>query len=226
MIGTIVNAGAILLGGALGILLRRKMPQRLISIVMQGIGLATLLVGVQMMIVTKNVLITLFSIIIGGIVGEAINIEGRLEKFGKKLESRFGSDSGNFTKAFVTASLLFCVGPMAIIGSLADGLRGDYAVLLTKSTLDGTVSVVLASTLGIGTIFSAIPIFIYQGGITLAANSIKNFLTDLIINEVTAAGGLLIVGISINLLQIQKVKVGNLLPAIFVAAILAPFFIP
>jgi len=197
------------------------LPQRIIIILTQGLGLVTALIGLQMVIATQNVPIVLVSVVAGGVVGELIQIEGRLEAFGTRIEKRFSKQRGTFAKAFVTSTLLYCVGPIAILGALQDGLRGDYSILLTKSGLDGIASVAFASTLGIGVLFSAIPVLAYQGSITIAASLLEPYLTTPIVNEMTAAGGLLILAIALNILRVAKIKVGNLLPAILVAAILA-----
>jgi uncharacterized membrane protein YqgA involved in biofilm formation len=221
LLGTVANVAAIVLGTLLGLLLRRRLPQRITTILTQGLGLVTALIGLQMVVATQNVLIVLVSIVVGGVVGELIQIEGRLDTFGTRLEKRFSRRRGTFAKAFVTSSLLYCVGPIAILGALQDGLRGDYSILLTKSGLDGIASVAFASTLGIGVLFSAIPVLAYQGSITIAASLLEPYLRTAIVNEMTATGGLLILGIALNILRVTKIKVGNMLPAILVAAILA-----
>jgi len=191
------------------------------SIAMQGLGLVTVLIGIKMMITTQNILIVLVSMAIGGILGELLRIELRLDAFGAKVEAKLSREGGTFAKAFVTSSLLYCMGPMAILGALQDGLTGDYSILLTKSGLDGIASIAFASTLGIGVLFSALPVAAYQGTITIGASMLEPYLTSSMINEMTATGGLLILGIALNILQVAKIKVGNLLPAILVAAVLA-----
>jgi uncharacterized membrane protein YqgA involved in biofilm formation len=221
LLGTAANVTAIVFGTLLGLALRRRLPRRITSLSTQGLGLVTALIGAQMMISTQNVLIVLVSIVAGGVVGELIRIEDRLDAFGARIEKRFSRRRGTFAKAFVTSSLLYCIGPIAIIGALQDGLRGDYSILLTKSGLDGVASVAFASTLGIGVLFSALPVLAYQGSITIAAFMLEPYLTTAVVNEMTATGGLLILGIALNLLQVAKIKVGNMLPAILVAAILA-----
>jgi len=221
LLGTAANVAAIVLGTLVGLLLRQRLPQRITTISTQGLGLVTALIGAQMMMHTQNVLIVLVSIVAGGVVGELVRIEARLDAFGARIEKRFSRQRGTFAKAFVTSSLLYCVGPIAILGALQDGLRGDYSILLTKSGLDGIASVAFASTLGIGVLFSALPVLMYQGGITVAASLLEPYLTTPIVNEMTATGGLLILGIALNILQVTKIRIGNMLPAILVAAILA-----
>ncbi|MCJ7455175.1 DUF554 domain-containing protein [Candidatus Bathyarchaeota archaeon] len=221
LLGTVVNVAAIAIGTLIGLALKQRLPERITSIVMQGLGLVTALIGVKMIIVTENVLVVLVSIVVGGVFGELLHIEARLDAFGAKVEAKFSREKGTFAKAFVTSSLLYCVGPMAILGALQDGLRGDYSILLTKSGLDGVASVAFASTLGVGVLFSAIPLALYQGGITVGASMLEPFLSSSIVNAMTATGGLLILGIALNILQVTKIRVGNLLPAILIAAALA-----
>jgi len=223
MIGTIVNVLAIILGCSVGLILNTKFPEKIGKIIIQALGLAPLLIGAQMALKTNNILLVIFSLVIGGIIGEIIGIEEGLEKFGEKIKSRFkgGTTSERFVEGFITASLLYCVGSMAIMGALKEGLSGSPDILYTKSLLDGITSVAFTAAMGIGVLFSTIPVFLYQGGITLLARLIKDFLSPEIINEMTAIGGILILAIGFGLLEIKKIKVGNLLPAILVAGILA-----
>lgn len=223
LLGTAANVAAIVLGTLLGLLLRRRLPKRIIQISTQGLGLVTALIGAQMMITAQNVLIVLVSVVAGAVVGELIRIEDRLDALGARIEKRFRRRHGTFAKAFVTSSLLYCIGPIAILGALQDGLRGDYSILLTKSGLDGIASVAFASTLGIGVIFSAIPVLAYQGSITIAASTFQPYLTKSVINGMTSTGGLLILGIALNILHVTKIRVGNMLPAVIFAAILSAF---
>ena len=226
MKGTIVNVIAILLGCSVGFILKSKFPEKIGKIVMQALGLASLLIGMQMALKTDNVLLLIFSLTIGGIIGEVIGIEEGLEKFGERVKLKFKSSNSSerFVEGFVTASLLYCVGSMAIMGALKEGLSGNPDILYTKSLLDGLTSIAFTAAMGLGVLFSAIPVFLYQGGITLLARSIKDFLSPEVINEMTAVGGILILGIGFGLLKIKKIKIGNLLPAILVAAFLAATF--
>jgi len=221
LLGTIFNVAAIVAGTFVGLMLNRRMPERINLIAMQGLGLVTALIGAKMMIATQNVLIVLVSTVIGGVLGELLQIEERLERFGARVEARFSKERGTFAKAFVTSTLLYCIGPMAIVGALQDGLRGDISVLLTKSGLDGIASVAFASTLGVGVLFSTLPVAAYQGGITIGAAMLQSYLSMSMVNEMTAIGGLLIIGIALNILQVAKIKVADFLPAILVAAILS-----
>jgi len=221
LLGTLANVLAIAIGTLVGFALKQRLPERISSIAMQGLGLVTALIGLKMMIATQNVLVVLASIVIGGVLGELLRIEERIDRVGARVEARFSKERGTFARAFVTSTLLYCVGPMAIVGALQDGLRGDYSVLLTKSIMDGIASVAFASTLGIGVLFSALMVGAYQGGISIGASLLEPYLTSAMITEMTATGGLLILGIAMNLLQITKIRVANLLPGILIAAILS-----
>ncbi|MGB9791991.1 MAG: DUF554 domain-containing protein [Thermacetogeniaceae bacterium] len=225
MLGTVVNAVAVILGALFGNFLKGGFPEKFRVTVMQGVSLAVILIGLSMAIKTQSALVVVLSLVVGGVIGEALRIEDRLTGFGRKLEKRFGSSDDSFTKGFVTSSLVFCVGAMAIMGSIESGLTGKHTTLFVKSILDGVTSVVFASSMGIGVAFSAIPIFLYQGSITLAAAYVKSYLTAAVIREMTATGGLLILAIGLNMLTDRvRIKVGNLLPAIFVAILFAALF--
>jgi uncharacterized membrane protein YqgA involved in biofilm formation len=226
MKGTIVNVIAIFLGCSVGYILKSKFPEKIGNIVMQTLGLASLLIGMQMALKTDNILLMIFSLVIGGIIGEIMGIEKGLEKFGERVKLKFKSNttSERFVEGFVTASLVYCVGSMAIMGALKEGISGNPDILYTKSLLDGLTSIAFTAAMGIGVLFSVIPVFLYQGGITMLAQLIKGFLSPEVINEMTAVGGILILGIGLELLEIKKIKIGNLLPAILIAAFLAAIF--
>ncbi|MCL6612583.1 MAG: DUF554 domain-containing protein [Peptococcaceae bacterium] len=221
MTGTFANTAAIVAGGLLGVFLRRGIPEAVKETVMQGLGLSVLLIGIQMSLKTENVLLVVISLVAGGAAGQAIDIEKRLAALGARLETRIGGGEGRMSRAFVTASLIYCVGAMAIVGSIEDGLNGNPSILLAKATLDGVSAVVFSSTLGPGVIFSALPVFLYQGSITLLADNFKTLLTDGVVKELTATGGLMIVGIAVNILGIREIRVGNLLPALPAVVLLA-----
>ena len=220
MTGTFVNAAAIIVGSLMGVLLKKGLPDRLKGTLMQGIGLGVLLIGFRMALQSENLLIVLASLVLGGIVGETINIELYLEKFGLFIQSKVDENS-SIAKAFVTSSLLYCVGSMAVMGALESGLTGNHTTLYAKSILDGVTSIIFASTLGIGVLFSAIPVLAYQGAITLAATMVQPVLTTAAVAEMTGTGGLLIIGIGLNVLEIKTIKVGNLLPAILFALLIS-----
>lgn len=216
-LGTIINSGAVIVGSFIGFLAGKELPERIRSIVFQAIGIATLIIGFKMSIETQNILILIFSLLAGGIVGEILSLERGLGNLTNKFKIKSGPEAENFTEGFLTAFLIFCMGSMTIVGSLDEGLRGDHSVLFTKSILDGFTSIALASTYGIGVMFSVIPLFLYQGSITLLAVYTKDFFTPVIVSQLTAVGGTMIIGIGINLLRLAKIRVINLLPSLFFA---------
>lgn len=215
MLGTIVNTAAIIVGSLIGLLFKGSIPAKYSQTIMHGVGLAVILIGLKTALKTDDLLVIIISLAIGCVMGELLRIEDRLEGLGKSLGRLVSGDTGGFAKGFVAASLIYCVGAMAIVGSLESGLSGNHQTLFAKSLLDGIGSILFASTLGAGVLFSAVPVFIYQGGITLAASVLKQFLIADVIVQMSAVGGLLIVAIGINLLEIKKLKIGNMLPAIF-----------
>lgn len=224
MIGTLVNIAAVILGSLLGLLLRKGLPQRLRDVLMAGMGLCVILIGLKGALGTSNEMIVILSVVLGGCAGAALKIEKRLDSLGARLQKHFASGGDDhFGKGFVAASLMFCVGAMAIVGSMDSGLRGDHSTLLAKSILDGVSSIILASTLGPGVMLSAVVILIYQGGIALLAQVVAPVLTDRAIAEMSAVGGLLILGIGLNMLRKQHIPVGDLLPAVFVPLALTLF---
>lgn len=219
MLGTIVNTIAIVFGGLIGLLFGQRFPDKIKKTVIQGIGLAVLLIGGSMALQTTNPLIVISSFVLGGIIGESIDIELKLQHMGEWLERKFSKkgQGPGFAKAFVTTSLIYCVGAMAIMGSLESGLTGNHNILFAKSMLDGITALIFASYMGIGVLVSALPVFLYEGAITLAAGLLQGILSSQVIAEMSATGGLLILGIGFNILEIKEIKVGNLLPAIVVA---------
>ena len=220
MIGTVVNTIAIIVGAGLGILIGSRLSSRFKETAMQGIGLAVILIGLNMALETNSIIIVIFSLLLGGIIGEILRIESRLHNVGKWFEKRMKKES-QLAEAFMQCSLIYCVGAMAIMGALQDGLLNDPSTLYAKSLLDGFSAIAFASTLGPGVFLSAIPVFIYQGTISLLSAFLQPLLTEQVITEMTAVGGLLIVGIGLNLLEITEIKVGNLLPGLFMAVVLS-----
>lgn len=214
MLGTIANVAAIAAGVVVGLAVRRGISEKIQTTIMQGLGLVVLLVGFKMAWQTQNEIILILSLAAGAVLGGYIDIENKLNAFGKWLENKVGSRRKGVSKAFITASLIYCVGAMTIMGSIEDGLTGEPKVLYIKSMLDGTASIIFTAAMGVGVILSIIPVFIIQGSITLFAESIKEILTDNMVAEMNAVGGLLIVGIAFNLLGIKKINVVNLLPAV------------
>ncbi len=214
-IGSLIDAGAIVVGGTIGLLLQKRFSAQIQKVVLQGIGLSTLLIGLQMAFKVENIIVLIFSLVLGGIVGELLNLESKLENLGDFLKRKVNSKNTVFTDGFVIASVLLCSGAMSILGSINEGISGDRTVLLTKAVLDGVVAIAFASTYGLGVLFSALPILIYQGSITIASSYLQSFFTATMINQLSAVGGLLIVGIGINILGATKIKIMNLLPALF-----------
>ena len=225
MTGTFLNIATVLIGGALGLIFGARIPEQLKATVISGMGLFVMAMGLQMFLKTENPLIVLGSLLIGTLLGEWWKIEEGLQNFGKFLEQRFsreGEDGSNtFVRGFLTASLLFCVGPLTILGSIQDGLTGDYNLLAVKSVLDGFASLAFASTLGMGVMFSTIVILVYQGGISLLAAQLNSIITPSMMNELTATGGVILVGLAISsLLEIKSIRVGNMLPGLAVAPLI------
>lgn len=214
--GTITNVATIIAGSLIGLWAGRYLSERMRQTLMAGLGLAVLLIGLKLAIQSQQVMIVIGSLIFGGLIGEVLGIEKRLEGFGLGLQKRF-SGLGKIAEGFVTASLLYCVGAMAIMGALQDGMGDKPTILYAKAALDGIAAIALTSTLGVGVIFSIVPLALYQGGITLATGLTKSVLTEPVIVEMNAVGGLLIVAIALDLMGIKRLPVGNLLPAVFVA---------
>ena len=231
MIGTWINVIAVIIGGLFGLFIGKKFPENIHQTVVTGLGLFTALIGIQLFTQTENSIIVLGSLLMGGIIGELLRIEENLNRFGRWAEKKFYRRSGHnnetieskglFAKGLITASLLFCIGPMSIIGSIQDGISGDFQLLAIKSVLDGFASIAFASTMGIGVIFSAGAVLIYQGGISLFASLFERILTESMMTELTATGGVLLFGLALStLLQIKKIRVGNFLPGLIIAPII------
>lgn len=226
MTGTVLNIITVLIGGSLGLLFGARLPERLKHTVIAGLGLFTIAIGVQMFLKTENPLIVLGALLIGALLGEWGKIEERLQHLGRILEERFTSTpstapDNNFVRGFLTASLLFCVGPMTILGSIQDGLTGDYQLLAVKSVLDGFAALAFASTLGVGVLFSTLVILVFQGGISLLAAGLSAIVTDPMMNEMTATGGVILMALAISsLLEIKKIRSGNFLPALAIAPLI------
>jgi len=212
--GTVINAIAIVVGGALGLLFRKGLPERVSQTALQVMGLFSIVVGLTMAVQGIDLILVLLSLILGAVLGELIDIEGRLERLGSSLEKRLHLTEKSPAKGFIYTSLLFGVGSMAIVGSITDGLKGDHSILVTKAMMDGIISIPFAATMGIGVLGSAIPILLYQGGLTLLAWKVQSFFTPDMIRELTSVGGVIVTGIGINILGLQKVRVGNLIPAL------------
>lgn len=225
MLGTIVNCITIAVGCFLGLIAKGKIPERIGDTIMKGLALCTMYIGISGALEGNDTLQMIISIAIGALIGEIIDIDKWLEKLGEFLESKFNKEgkSGSIAQGFITSSLLFCVGAMAIVGSLESGLKGDNTTLFTKSILDGISSIIFTSTLGIGVIFSIGTVLIYQGGIAICAGMLSNVLSSVVITNMSAVGGLLILGLGLNMLGVTKIKIANMLPAIFIPIIFGLF---
>ena len=219
-LGTIINVAAIIVGTAIGALLGNRLPQKMRETAMDGLGLVCVVIGLTMAVKTQNILYVMGAVLLGGITGELLKIERGLERLGDYFQSRFSSGSSTFATGFVTASLIFCIGPMAVLGAIDDGLRGDITILVVKAMLDGVTSLAFAATLGWGVGLSILPLALYQGGITLAAGMADQILSDAMITEMTATGGLLVLAIALRILNLKQVRVGNFLPALIFAPLL------
>lgn len=215
MLGTIVNTLSIIAGSLIGLLFKGSIPEKYSQTVQHAIGLAVILIGIKSALKTDAILMVIISLALGSLLGELLRIEERLDQLGNWIGRRVSKESDGIAKGFVSTSLLYCVGAMAIIGSMESGLTGNHQTLFAKSILDGIGSVLFASTLGVGVLFSSISVFLYQGFLTLTASSMKPLLLPGVVSQMSAVGGLLIVAIGIGLLEIKKIKIGNMLPAIF-----------
>ncbi len=228
MIGTLINVVTILIGGTLGTVMGSRIPERIRNTVVSGLGLFVLAYGVSMFLDTQNTLLVCGSLLIGGLLGEWWRIEDGLAKLGAWLKAKFiksngdaDADDGRFIKGFVMASLVFCIGPMAILGSIQDGLTGDYNMLAVKAVLDGFAALAFASSLGVGVIFSSVMVLLYQGAISLLANQVQAIVTDPMMLEMNAVGGVIVMGIAISsLLELRKIRLGSFLPALVIAPLL------
>src|SRR5215204_2423885 len=225
MTGTFLNIATVIIGGMIGLIFGARIPDKLKETVIAGMGLFTAAMGLQMFFKTENPLIVLGALLIGTLLGEWIRIEDGLQNLGKILEQRFskeGDDGSNkFVRGFLTASLLFCVGPMTILGSIQDGLTGDYNLLAVKSVLDGFAALAFASTLGVGVLFSTLVILVFQGSVSLLAAQLDAIVTAAMLNELTATGGVILLGLAMSsLLEIKKIRVGNMLPGLVIAPLL------
>lgn len=224
MLGVWVNFATIIVGGILGTLLRGGIKEKYSKTVNAGLGLCVLLIGMSGALQTTDMLMVIVSVVIGAFLGEFLRIEDGLDKLGNWAQSRFAKNDTGFATGFINATLLFCVGAMAVVGSLEAGLANDPDTLVAKAALDGVSAIIFASSFGIGVVFSAIPLTIYQGGIALLAGVLAPFLTDALINELSAVGSILIIALSLNMLGLTKerIRVGNMLPAILIPCIYMP----
>jgi uncharacterized protein len=224
-LGTLINVGAVIAGSLVGLFFHARLPKRFTTVAFQGIGLFTLFIGFTMAAKTKSLLVLVFSIVLGAITGELLDIDRLLNRLGEWLKVRLKLGNERFAEGLVTAFLLFCMGSMTVLGAIEEGMGGRPNLLAAKSVLDGFASLALASSLGIGVLFSVVPLLIYQVGLTLLAGSFHAVLSDVVVNEISAAGGLILIGLGITILEIKQLKVLNMLPALVFAGVLAAVFL-
>ncbi len=224
MIGTIVNTAAVITGSAIGVLIRKHLPKNVIKIVFQTLGIFTLFLGVKMSLQINQMLLAVVSLVLGSITGELLKLEQTMEKLGGKIKKRFGSDEETFTEGMLTGFLMFCMGSLTILGTLQEGMNHDPSLLLTKSVMDGFSSLMLAAGFGIGVMFSAVPLFLYQAGLTLFFMFLKSKIPSAVVVQLTGVGGIILIGLGINILEIKKIPIMNMLPALIYAPVLSVIF--
>lgn len=233
MVGTLVNTGTIIAGSLIGMLIHSRLSPKMVNIVFQGIGLVTLAIGISMSLHTESMILVVVSLVSGTVIGQAIDIEKYMHRFSDYLlrkakkgnkEVKEDTTANRFTEGFITASMLFCVGSMAILGAIEDGMGKTPNLLYTKSIMDGISSIALASSFGICILFSSVPVLIYQGSLTLFAAFIMRYMSNGMTENMTAVGGILLIGLAINILKIKDINVTNMLPALVIVVILSYFF--
>jgi uncharacterized membrane protein YqgA involved in biofilm formation len=222
--GTLINVAAILLGSLIGLLIKEKLSQKIITIIFQVMGLFTLVLGISMSLKTEHFLIVIGSLVLGAVIGEWIDLDKYMNRWSQKLKARLKIGGDKFTDGMITAFLLYCMGAMTILGAIEEGVQGSYDILLMKSLMDGISSIALASGLGIGVMFSSIPLLVYQGGLTLFSSFIGEHFTEVIISDLSATGGILLIGLGINILEIKKLKILNMVPSLVIVVILSYLF--
>lgn len=222
MLGTLINTGAIIVGAVLGLLMGKKLPQRLGDAVIQGFSLLVIFLGVSGAMAMQNAIVVILSIAIGTLIGESIDIQKHMEHFAERIQQRFGSEENNVATGMITATLLFCTGAMAILGALQGGLQGDHTMLMTKAVIDLISAIFLAASLGIGVLLSAAAVLVYQGSIVLLAMLVGPFLSTAVVTEMGAVGSLLLIGLGLNILGASKLRLMNYIPAIFLPILLLP----
>ncbi len=225
LLGSIVNSLGLIAGGLVGLTLRCRVNEELMELAIKSIGLFTVAIGVQMALKMQNMLIIIFSLCVGSIIGGLIDIDGRVERCAEKIKTRFKDGGSTFTEGFMTATLMCCTGSMAVLGAFEEGLGGYPTLLLTKSMLDFLVAMALSATLGFSVIFAAVPLFLYEGMLTLAARILQSYMTEAATVEMSAVGGILLIGLGLMLLNVPKMKLMNSLPALVIAAVAARIFI-
>lgn len=222
--GTLINVAAVIIGSLIGLMIKQKLPPKIITIIFQVMGLFTLVLGISMSLKTEHFLIVIGSLVVGAVIGEWIDLDKYMNRWSMSLKERLKIGNEKFTDGLITAFLLYCMGAMTILGAIEEGVEGSYDILLMKSLMDGVSSIALASGLGIGVMFSSIPLLVYQGGLTLFSSVIGKHFTELIINDLSATGGILLIGLGINILEIKKLKIINMVPALVIVVILSYLF--
>lgn len=225
LFGTIVNVATVVAGSVLGYFFHSRLPQRFVKIIFQAIGLFTIYIGITMTMKTHELLILIFSMVIGSALGEWIDLDLYINKFSDWVKRKIKSDNETFSEGMITAFLLFCIGSMTILGAFEEGTQGNSDLLIAKSVMDGFSSLALASALGIGVLFSVFPLLLFQGGLTFLAYFIGNLMPENVVDEMSATGGLLLIGLGISIMEIKRIKVINMLPALIIAVILAYIFL-
>lgn len=218
-LGTLVNIATVLLGGSIGLIIGNRIPQRFTNIIFQAIGLFTLFLGVLMALKAEALLVVVFSLVLGSVVGVWLNLDKRVEGFSQVFKGFFQGSKDRFAEGFVTAFLLFCMGSMTVLGSIEEGLGKGSQLLMTKAVMDGFSAMIFAQALGAGVLFSVVPLLLYQGGITLLAAFMGEFLPTFVVNDLAATGGILLLGLGLSILEIKNIRVMNMLPAIVVAVV-------
>lgn len=224
MIGTAANALAIIAGGIIGLLFKNVIPEKISEALLKTTGLAVIGIGINLMLAGENFTLLIISMVLGTIIGELIDIEGKLNKFGEFIESKMKNKQNNIALGFVTCTLVYCVGSMAIVGSIQSGLTGNHEILFSKAVLDGITAVTFAATMGAGVVLSGISVLVYQGTITMLASLMQSVLSSVVVSEMTSIGGVIIMGIGLNFLLANRMRVGNLLPSIFIPIFYHLFF--
>lgn len=225
LFGTIVNVLAVIAGSMVGFFFNSKLPQRYVKIIFQAIGLFTLYIGITMTMKTGSLLVLIFSIVLGAALGEWIDLDKHINSFSNWVKTKIKSDNATFSEGMITAFLLFCMGSMTVLGAFDEGTRGNSDLLIAKSVMDGFSSLALASALGIGVLFSIFPLILFQGGLTLLAWWLGNLMPTAVVNEMTAVGGLMLVGLGLSIMEIKKIKVINMLPSLIFAIVIAYIFL-
>lgn len=225
MTGTIINVLAIIAGSSVGLLLKRKLPERYTRIVFQAIGLFTIFLGIKMTLSSHHIIYLIFSLVLGSITGEMLRLDKQIDRFSNFIRIKLKSDNEKFAEGFISSFLLFCMGSMTVLGAIEEGLGNEPKLLIAKSIMDGFSSIALASAMGIGVLLSAVPLLLYQGSITVFATYFHENLTELYVNEITAVGGIMLLGLGISILDIKKINIINMLPGLLYMILLIYLFV-